>query len=106
MVSRVRSLALEGISGYEVGVECDLARGLPGFEIVGLPGAAVREARDRVRSAVKNAGFRFPEGRITVNLAPADRRKDGTVYDLPISVGLLHACGQITGDLPQLHSNR
>ena len=99
MVSRVRSLALEGISGYEVGVECDLARGLPGFEIVGLPGAAVREARDRVRSAVKNAGFRFPEGRITVNLAPADRRKDGTVYDLPISVGLLHACGQITGDL-------
>ncbi len=99
MVSHIRSLALEGIYGYEVAVECDLARGLPGFELVGLPGAAVREARDRVRSAVKNAGFRFPEGRITVNLAPADRRKDGTVYDLPISVGLLSACGQIFAEL-------
>lgn len=99
MVSNVRSLALQGISGYEVGVECDLARGLPGFEIVGLPDAAVREARDRVRSAVKNRGFVFPVGRITVNLAPADRRKEGTHYDLPILIGILSASGQLSADL-------
>jgi magnesium chelatase family protein len=99
MVVNVRSLGIHGISGYEVSVECDLSRGLPGFEIVGLPDAAVREARDRVRSAVKNRGFVFPVGRITVNLAPADRKKEGTLYDLPILVGLLSASGQLSADL-------
>lgn len=99
MVVSVRSLALQGISGYEVRVECDLAPGLPGFEVVGLPDAAVRESRDRVRAAVKNCHFTFPVGRITVNLAPADRRKEGTVYDLPILVGILSASGQIFASL-------
>ena len=99
MVVNVRSLGIHGISGYEVSVECDVARGLPGFEVVGLPDAAVREARDRVRSAIKNCGFVFPVGRITVNLAPADRKKEGTLYDLPILVGILSVSGQIFADL-------
>jgi len=95
MLYPVRSLGLSGVSGYEVTAECDLSNGLPAFEIVGLPDAAVREARDRVRSAIKNCGFSFPVSRITVNLAPAGRRKAGTIYDLPILVGLLAAGGQL-----------
>ena len=95
MVVTVPSLGLFGLSGYPVSVECDLSRGYPGFEVVGLPDAAVREAKDRVRSAIGNCGFLFPSQRITVNLAPADRRKEGTLYDLPILVGLLYATGQL-----------
>ena len=95
MLCEVRSLGLTGISGYEVRAECDLSGGLPAFDIVGLPDAAVKEARDRVRAAIKNCGFSFPVSRITVNLAPADRRKEGTVYDLPILVGILAAGGQL-----------
>ena len=81
MLHKVRSLGLQGIYGYEVSAECDLAGGLPNFDIVGLPDAAVKEARERVRSAIKNNGYSFPVGRITVNLAPANLRKSGTVYD-------------------------
>ena len=99
MVSSVRSLGLYGVSGYEVKVECDISGGLPAFDVVGLPDAAVKEARNRVRSAVKNSGFAFPVSRITVNLAPADRRKEGTVYDLPMLVGLLQGSGQLEADL-------
>ncbi|MCD7947217.1 MAG: YifB family Mg chelatase-like AAA ATPase [Oscillospiraceae bacterium] len=95
MVCKIRSLGLHGITGYEVVAECDLSGGLPAFEIVGLPDTAVKEARDRVRSAIKNCGFSFPVSRITVNLAPADRRKAGTVYDLPILIGILAAGGQL-----------
>ena len=95
MLCEVRSLGLAGISGYEVRAECDLSGGLPAFEIVGLPDAAVKEARDRVRAAIKNCGFSFPVSRITVNLAPADRKKAGTVYDLPILVGILAAGEQL-----------
>lgn len=95
MVFRVRSLGLLGVEGYEVGVECDLSGGLPAFDIVGLPDAAVKEARERVRAAIKNCGFSFPVSRITVNLAPAAWRKAGTVYDLPILVGILCAGGQL-----------
>ena len=95
MVSTVRSLGLGGISGYEVSVECFLSGGLPNFEIVGLPDAAVREARERVRAAVKTCGMGFPVSRITVNLAPADTRKAGTVYDLPVMLGILVAAGNI-----------
>lgn len=97
MMTQVRSLGLRGVEGYPVIAECDLSGGLPGFEIVGLPDAAVKEARDRVRAAVKNCGFQFPVSRITVNLAPADRKKGGTMYDLPILVGILSA----HGDLPK-----
>ena len=95
MMVQVRSLGLRGIEGYPVAAECDLSGGLPNFEIVGLPDTAVKEARDRVRAAVKNCGFTFPVSRITVNLAPADQKKAGTVYDLPILVGILAAGGQI-----------
>ena len=95
MLCEVRSLGLTGISGYEVRAECDLSGGLPAFEIVGLPDAAVKEARDRVRAAIKNCGFSFPVSRITVNLAPADRKKGGTMYDLPILVGILAAGEQL-----------
>ncbi len=91
----MRSLGLAGISGYEVSVECFLSGGLPAFEVVGLPDAAVREARERVRAAVKNCGAKFPVSRITVNLAPAGQRKEGTVYDLPILLGILAASEEI-----------
>ena len=100
MLCEVRSLGLSGISGYEVRAECDLSAGLPAFEIVGLPDAAVKEARDRVRAAIKNCGFTFPVSRITVNLAPANQRKGGTVYDLPILAGILAAGGQLRLDGP------
>ena len=96
MVVTVRSLGLSGVSGYEVSAECFLSGGLPAFDVVGLPDAAVREARERVRAAVKNCGAKFPVSRITVNLAPAGQKKAGTIYDLPIFVGLLAA----GGDLP------
>lgn len=91
MVVTVRSLGLNGISGYEVTVECFLSGGLPAFDVVGLPDAAVRESRERVRSAVKASGIKFPVSRITVNLAPASQRKEGTIYDLPILLGILSA---------------
>ena len=100
MLHHVRSLGLSGVSGYEVTAECDLSGGLPAFDIVGLPDAAVKEARERVRAAIKNCGFSFPVSRITVNLAPADRRKAGTVYDLPILVGILAAGEQIRPPAP------
>ena len=95
MVCNVRSLGLQGITGYPVSVECDLSGGLPAFTVVGLPDTAVNEARERVRAAVKNCGFDFPVSRITVNLAPAHVKKSGTLYDLPMLVGILCAGGQL-----------
>lgn len=100
MLAAVRSLGLLGIMGYEVRVECDLSKGLPRFDLVGLPDTAVKEARERVRAAAVNSGFRYPVGRITVNLAPADRKKEGTVYDLPLLACMLSASGQLPA-LPQ-----
>ncbi len=100
MVVNVRSLGLTGLSGYEVNVECFLSGGLPAFDVVGLPDAAVREARERVRAAVKNCGGKFPISRITVNLAPANQRKEGTVYDLPMALGILCAAEELP-DLPE-----
>ncbi|MBD5119014.1 MAG: YifB family Mg chelatase-like AAA ATPase [Clostridiales bacterium] len=96
MVCNVASLGLNGVAGYPVTAECALSSGLPAFDVVGLPDAAVKEARERVRSAIKSAGFDFPVSRITVNLAPAGQRKAGTVYDLPILVGILAAGGQLS----------
>ncbi len=95
MVYSIRSLGLHGVTGYPVSVECDLSGGLPAFNVVGLPDAAVSEARERVRAAIKNCGFTFPVSRITVNLAPAHLKKVGTLYDLPILVGILCAGGQL-----------
>ena len=95
MLSRVSSLGLKGIDGYEVSVECYITTGLPGFDVVGLPDAAVKEARERVRAAIKVSGFRFPVSHITLNLAPAGTRKSGTLYDLPILLGILAASGAL-----------
>lgn len=95
MFSRVSSMGIRGIDGYEVTVECYITNGLPGFDVVGLPDVAVKEARDRVRAAIKNSGFKFPVSRITLNLAPAGTKKTGTLYDLPILLGILSATGSI-----------
>jgi magnesium chelatase family protein len=91
----VQSRAGQGISAQEVSVEVHLSGGLPRFSIVGLPEAAVRESRDRVRSALINSSFEFPRKKITVNLAPADLPKEGGRYDLPIAIGILAAAGVI-----------
>ena len=97
MFSRIRSLGVSGVGGYEVSVEVNISSGLPAFDIVGLPDTAVKESRERVRAAIKNNGFKFPVSRMTVNLAPADKKKAGTVYDLPLLIGILTA----TEDLKQ-----
>lgn len=88
-------MGLQGIGGYEVLLEVYISNGLPAFDVVGLPDAAVREARERVRAAIKNNGYRFPVSRMTVNLAPADKKKAGTLYDLPMFIGILTADGDI-----------
>ncbi len=95
MVSRVRTMGLMGIEGYEVTSECFLSGGLPSFDVVGLPDTAVKESRDRVRAAAKSGGYEFPARRITINLAPADVKKEGPVYDLPILLGILEANGVV-----------
>ncbi len=94
MLATVTSCALQGLDGVLVEVEVDTSRGMPGLTVVGLPDAAVRESRERVRSAIKNSGLIYPGKRITVNLAPADIRKEGPAYDLPIAVGVLIASEQ------------
>ncbi len=88
MFAKLTSLGIYGMDAFEVQVEADLSGGLPMFDIVGLPDTSVRESRERVRSAMKNSGFEYPVGRITVNLAPADIRKEGPIYDLPILLAL------------------
>ena len=97
MYSVTNSFGLNGLRGFAVAVEADVSGGLPAFSIVGLPDSAVRESADRVRAAIKNLGFRFPDRRITINLAPADVRKTGPVYDLPLLLALLTASGQLEG---------
>lgn len=101
MFATVKSIGLFGMDSYMIEVEADVSRGLPGFDIVGLPDVAVKEARDRVRSAIKNSGFQFPNSKITVNLAPADLKKVGSAYDLPIALALLIASGQIKADVTE-----
>jgi magnesium chelatase family protein len=95
MLACVRSAAVYGIEASAVLVEVDVSFGLPGFTMVGLPDASVRESRDRIRSAIRNSGFEFPPHRVTVNLAPADVRKAGSAFDLPIALGVLAASGTI-----------
>ncbi len=98
MIAKVLSGALLGIDAYRVEVEVDIAQGLPQFSTVGLPEGAVKESKDRIKSAVKNSGYEFPARRITINLAPADIRKEGTAFDLPMAVGLLLATGILKGE--------
>lgn len=101
MLAKVTSCAIVGLDGAVVEVEVDISRGLPSMTIVGLPDAAVQESRERVRAAIKNSGLPFPAERLTVNLAPADLRKAGPAYDLPIAIGILLASEQIYGDVSQ-----
>ena len=95
MLSSVSSCGLTGIDGYDVKVEVNLSNGMVLFEVVGLPDAAVKESRERVRTAVKNSGFQFPAERLIVNLAPADVKKEGPAFDLPIALGILCCMGVI-----------
>ena len=95
MFAKVNSMGLFGMDAFSVEVEADLSQGLPKFEIVGLPDTAVSEAKDRVRSAIKNSGFSFPQSRVTINLSPADIRKEGSVYDLPIFIAIIKATEQL-----------
>jgi len=100
MLSIITSCALSGIDAFPITVEVDIAPGLPGFTLVGLPDSAVKEARERVFAAIKNSGFTVPSKRITVNLAPGGIRKEGTAFDLPLALGILLASGQVeTGPL-------
>src|SRR5436853_368757 len=96
MLATVRSCAVVGLEGALIEVEVDISQGLAKFVIVGLPDAAVNEAKERVHAAIKNSGNLFPFKHITVNLAPADLRKEGPAYDLPIAIGILYAYGQLT----------
>lgn len=95
MITKVQSCGLMGLDGYIVDVEIDISTGVPAFDIVGLPDIAVRESRERVRAAVRNCGFDFPARRVTINLAPANIKKEGPIYDLPITMAFLAATGQI-----------
>jgi magnesium chelatase family protein len=97
-VCRARSLALFGIDALPVEVEVDVSAGLPGFSIVGLPDAAVQEARERVRVAISNSGFKFPTKKVIVNLAPANLRKEGAAFDLPIALGILAVSGEVPAE--------
>jgi len=99
MLARVLSSAVIGIDAYIVEVEVDISKGLPNFSTVGLPEGAVRESKERVKASIKNSGYDFPSDRITVNLAPADVKKEGSAFDLPMAIGILAATGVISTDL-------
>ena len=98
MLSKVFSCTTHGTEAYLVDIEVDIKRGLPSTSIVGLPDTAVRESRDRVRSAIKNSGFEYPKGRVTINLAPASVKKEGPSFDLPIALGILASSRQIPSE--------
>ena len=95
MLAVVLSYGLNGIDGYPVRVEVNLSGGLTQFELVGLPDAAVKESRERVRTALKNSGFAYPDGKVVINLAPADQKKEGPAFDLPMAAGILAAAGKV-----------
>ena len=95
MLSRIWSASLIGIDAVKVGVEVDVANGMPATIVVGLPDTAVQESRERVKTAIKNAGFLFPMKRIVINLTPADLKKEGPIFDLPIAVGVLASSEQV-----------
>ena len=99
MLAKTTSCAIVGLEGAIVEVEVDISPGLPSFTIVGLPDKAVQEARERVRAAIRNSNYSFPTRRITVNLAPADLKKEGPAYDLPMAIGILISSQQIYTDL-------
>ncbi len=96
MLSKLYSASTYGTEAYQLEIEADISRGLPAISVVGLPDTAVKESRDRVKSAIKNCGYEYPRGRITINLAPADIKKEGPAFDLPIALGILASSGQIS----------
>lgn len=98
MLAKVKTAAVVGLEGHMVDVEVDISSGLPAMTVVGLPDAAVQEAKERVRAAIRNSGFNFPMKRIVVNLAPADLKKAGPSYDLPMAVGILLSSEQVSTD--------
>src|SRR5450432_161859 len=98
MLARVTTFAIDGVQPRQVWVEVDIRSGLPSFTIVGLGDTAVRESRDRIRAAILNSGFKFPDGRITANLAPASLRKAGPGFDAALALALLAASGEFTPD--------
>src|SRR3954447_17977258 len=104
MLAAIRSAAVLGIDAYDVTVEVDVTNGLPTWLTVGLPASAVKESRERVGAALNNAGFMVPPRRITINLAPADVRKEGTAFDLPIALGVLVGAGVIDADSVSRHT--
>ena len=95
MLSKINSFGLIGLDGYLIDVEVDVNHGLPAYNVVGLADTAIKESKERVASAIKNQGFNFPVEKITINLAPADTKKEGSIYDLPIAVGVLAASNQL-----------
>ena len=95
MLSIIKSMSLQGLEGYLVDVQVDVVAGMPNWGVVGLPDISVKEAKERVRTAIKNSGYEFPSRRIVINLAPADTRKEGSFYDLPIAIGILIDFGEI-----------
>ncbi len=95
MLSVIKSMGLQGLDGYLIDVEVDVSTGMPDWQIVGLPDASVKESKERVRTAIKNTGYEFPTRRIVVNLAPANTRKEGSLFDLPIAIAILMDTGQI-----------
>ena len=95
MLAKINSFALSGVKGYKVDIELDINSGLPSYDVVGLPDTAIKESRERVRSAIKNSGYDYPTKKITVNLAPADTKKEGAIFDLAIAIGILSATEQI-----------
>lgn len=98
MLAKLRSMSVVGIDAFEIGIEADISEMLPSFAIVGLPDGAVRESKERVMSAIKNCGFEFPARKVTINMAPADTKKEGSAFDLPIAIGLLMASSQVSID--------
>lgn len=98
MLSKIKSMSLEGLNGYLVEIQTDVSGGLPSFDIVGLPDIRVKEAKERVRTSIKNSKVEFPSRKIVVNLSPADKRKEGTFFDLPIAIGILIAINEIKKD--------
>ncbi len=95
MLSIIKSMSLQGLEGFLIDVQVDVSAGMPNWEVVGLPDVSVKEAKERVRTAIKNSGYEFPSRKIVINLAPADIRKEGSFYDLPIAVGILIDFGEI-----------
>ena len=98
MFSRLTSFALNGLEGVPVEVETDINKGMVSYDLVGLPDAAVKESKERVRSAIKNSALDFPINKVTINLAPADLKKEGSHFDLPLAISILKASGQILAD--------